>query len=96
MLGKQEMERRASRQLSKGSGRGAGANLGSPMCLFSRFVVVMGVDLSRCGPEHPASRCPWDSGLLLRFLAALAAVGALEPLLPGPLLAAHPQAGPSR
>lgn len=61
-----------------------------------RFVVVMGVDLSRCGPEHPASRCPWDSGLLLRFLAAMAAVGALEPLLPGPLLAAHPQAGTSR
>uniref|UniRef100_A0A8C2LT12 Neurogenic locus notch homolog protein 4 n=1 Tax=Cricetulus griseus TaxID=10029 RepID=A0A8C2LT12_CRIGR len=63
--------------------------------LDAGFVVVMGVDLSRCGPEHPASRCPWDSGLLLRFLAALAAVGALEPLLPGPLLAAHPQAGPS-
>ncbi|MEJ1271066.1 hypothetical protein NN561_001898 [Cricetulus griseus] len=62
--------------------------------LDAGFVVVMGVDLSRCGPEHPASRCPWDSGLLLRFLAALAAVGALEPLLPGPLLAAHPQAGP--
>lgn len=62
--------------------------------LGAGFVVVMGVDLSRCGPEHPASRCPWDSGLLLRFLAALAAVGALESLLPGPLLAAHPQAGP--
>lgn len=61
--------------------------------LGAGFVVVMGVDLSRCGPEHPASRCPWDSGLLLRFLAAMAAVGALEPLLPGPLLAAHPQAG---
>lgn len=64
-----------------------------PDSLGAGFVVVMGVDLSRCGPEHPASRCPWDSGLLLRFLAALAAVGALEPLLPGPLLAAHPQTG---
>nr|XP_023397167.1 LOW QUALITY PROTEIN: neurogenic locus notch homolog protein 4 [Loxodonta africana] len=61
--------------------------------LSTGFVVVMGVDLSRCGPEHPASRCPWDPGLLLRFLAAMAAVGALEPLLPGPLLAAHPRAG---
>lgn len=61
--------------------------------LGAGFVVVMGVDLSRCGPDHPASRCPWDSGLLLRFLAAMAAVGALEPLLPGPLLAARPQAG---
>lgn len=61
--------------------------------LGAGFVVVMGVDLSRCGPEHPASRCPRDSGLLLRFLAAMAAVGALEPLLPGPLLAAHPRAG---
>uniref|UniRef100_A0A8C0W3B5 Neurogenic locus notch protein 4 n=1 Tax=Castor canadensis TaxID=51338 RepID=A0A8C0W3B5_CASCN len=57
------------------------------------FVVVMGVDLSHCGPDHPTSRCPWDSGLLLRFLAAMTAVGALEPLLPGPLLAAHPYAG---
>lgn len=75
--------------------RGPGARE-SLMDLSSRFVVVMGVDLSRCGPEHPASRCPWDSGLLLRFLAALAAVGALEPLLPGPLLAAHPQTGTSR
>ncbi|KAL6064225.1 hypothetical protein STEG23_006331 [Scotinomys teguina] len=64
-----------------------------PDSLGAGFVVVMGVDLSRCGPEHPASRCPWDSGLLLRFLAALAAVGALEPLLPGPLLAVHPQTG---
>lgn len=61
--------------------------------LSTGFVVVMGVDLSRCGPDHPASRCPWDPGLLLRFLAAMAAVGALEPLLPGPLLAAHPRAG---
>ncbi|KAI4560748.1 hypothetical protein MJG53_017377 [Ovis ammon polii x Ovis aries] len=61
--------------------------------LSTGFVVVMGVDLSRCGPEHPASHCPWDPGLLLRFLAAMAAVGALEPLLPGPLLAAHPRAG---
>lgn len=77
-------------------GRGVGAKRGSLKCLFSRFVVVMGVDLSRCGPEHPAPRCPRDSGLLLRFLAAMAAVGALEPLLPGPLLAAHPQAGTSR
>lgn len=56
----------------------------------------MGVDLSHCGPDHPASRCPWDPGLLLRFLAAMAAVGALEPLLPGPLLAAHPRAGTGR
>nr|XP_060470216.1 neurogenic locus notch homolog protein 4 isoform X3 [Panthera onca] len=61
--------------------------------LSTGFVVVMGVDLSRCGPDHPASRCPWDPGLLLRFLAAMAAVGALEHLLPGPLLAAHPRAG---
>uniref|UniRef100_A0A8C6WCM6 Neurogenic locus notch homolog protein 4 n=1 Tax=Nannospalax galili TaxID=1026970 RepID=A0A8C6WCM6_NANGA len=61
--------------------------------LGAGFVVVMGVDQSHCGPDHPASRCPWDSGLLLRFLAAMAAVGALEPLLPGPLLAAHPHAG---
>nr|XP_044632247.1 neurogenic locus notch homolog protein 4 isoform X6 [Equus asinus] len=61
--------------------------------LSTGFVVVMGVDLSHCGPDHPASRCPWDPGLLLRFLAAMAAVGALEPLLPGPLLAAHPRAG---
>lgn len=61
--------------------------------LSAGFVVVMGVDLSRCGPDHPASRCPWDPGLLLRFLAAMAAVGALEPLLPGPLLAVHPHAG---
>ncbi|XP_017378244.1 neurogenic locus notch homolog protein 4 isoform X6 [Cebus imitator] len=60
--------------------------------LSAGFVVVMGVDLSRCGPDHPASHCPWDPGLLLRFLAAMAAVGALEPLLPGPLLAAHPHA----
>nr|XP_021518724.1 neurogenic locus notch homolog protein 4 isoform X1 [Meriones unguiculatus] len=60
--------------------------------LGAGFVVVMGVDLSGCGPDHSASRCPWDSGLLLRFLAAMAAVGALESLLPGPLLAAHPQA----
>lgn len=61
-----------------------------------RFVVVMGVDLSHCVPDHPATRCPWDPGLLLRFLAAMAAVGALEPLLPGPLLAAHPRAGMGR
>ncbi|XP_048661022.1 neurogenic locus notch homolog protein 4 isoform X4 [Marmota marmota marmota] len=61
--------------------------------LGAGFVVVMGVDLSHCGPDHPASRCPWDSGLLLRFLAAMAAVGALEPLLPAPLLAAHPHTG---
>jgi Notch-like protein len=65
-------------------------------CLSHRFVVVMGVDLSHCGPDHPTSRCPWDSGLLLRFLAAMTAVGALEPLLPGPLLAAHPYAGTGR
>uniref|UniRef100_A0A8C2VC98 Neurogenic locus notch homolog protein 4 n=1 Tax=Chinchilla lanigera TaxID=34839 RepID=A0A8C2VC98_CHILA len=61
--------------------------------LSSGFVVVMGVDLSRCGPDRPAARCPWDPGLLLRFLAAMAAVGALEPLLPGALLAAHPSTG---
>ncbi|XP_039738863.1 neurogenic locus notch homolog protein 4 isoform X4 [Pteropus medius] len=61
--------------------------------LSTGFVVVMGVDLSRCGPDHPASRCPWDPGLLLRFLAGMAAVEALEPLLPGPLLAAHPRTG---
>ncbi|XP_062952594.1 neurogenic locus notch homolog protein 4 isoform X3 [Cynocephalus volans] len=61
--------------------------------LSTGFVVVMGVDLSHCGPDQPTSRCPWDPGLLLRFLAAMAAVGALEPLLPGPLLAAHPHAG---
>ncbi|XP_045429087.1 neurogenic locus notch homolog protein 4 isoform X2 [Pipistrellus kuhlii] len=61
--------------------------------LSTGFVVVMGVDLSRCGPDRPASRCPWDPGFLLRFLAAMAAVEALEPLLPGPLLAAHARAG---
>lgn len=72
---------------------GAGEREQGLKCLPRRFVVVMGVDLSRCGPDHPASRCPRDSGLLLRFLAAMAAVGALESLLPGPLLAAHPQAG---
>lgn len=70
--------------------------MGSLRCLSRRFVVVMGVDVSRCGPDHPASRCPWDPGLLLRFLAAMAAVEALEPLLPGPLLAAHPRAGTGR
>lgn len=59
----------------------------------SGFVVVMGMDLSRCGPDQPTSRCPWDPGLLFRFLAATVAVGALEPLLPGALLAVHPSTG---
>lgn len=73
-----------------------GPTQGSLRRLPHRFVVVMGVDLSRCGPDHPASRCPWDPGLLIRFLAGMAAVEALEPLLPGPLLAAHPRTGTGR
>uniref|UniRef100_A0A6I8NU11 Notch receptor 4 n=1 Tax=Ornithorhynchus anatinus TaxID=9258 RepID=A0A6I8NU11_ORNAN len=64
--------------------------------LTAGFVVILGVDSSRCGPALPAPRCPRDPSVLLRFLAALAAVGALDTLLPGPLLAARARgaAGP--